>query len=101
MIAMMRNNPILQLPLARVMRPEIALPLQQVLQVYTVGNFLVAWRDPRGQRQIEQIFDTPAQARHAVSVCATWLGVPNDATLVPTQAWWINDDSPDGLADVT
>ena len=38
----MPRNPILDWPLTTVMRQEIALPLQHVLHVYTVGNFLAA-----------------------------------------------------------
>jgi hypothetical protein len=71
---MTESNPILDVPLTTVLRPEIALSLQQVLRVYTVGNLIDAWQDPRDQRRIEQLFDSPDQARHAVSVCATWLG---------------------------
>jgi hypothetical protein len=46
----MAKNPILSLPLNQIMREEIALPLQQVLQIYTVGNFLSAWRNPKTQK---------------------------------------------------
>ena len=71
---MIERNPILDVPLSDVLKPEIALCLQQVLRVYTVGNLLELWQDPRDQRRIEQLFDAPDQARHAVSVCAAWLG---------------------------
>jgi hypothetical protein len=71
---MLENNPILDVPLTNVLKPEIALSLQQVLRVYTVGNLIDAWQDPRDQRRIEQLFETPDQARHAVTVCANWLG---------------------------
>ena len=64
----MTRNPILGLPLHEVMRSDIALPLQQVLKVYTVGNFLSAWRNPKSQKSIEQCFETPQQARHAAGV---------------------------------
>lgn len=77
------------------MRPEIALPLQHVLQIHTVGAFLSAWRNPRNHKSIEQVFDSPQQARHAVVVCASWLGLygPNTAAAsVPD--WWVQDDSP-------
>jgi hypothetical protein len=90
---MMNKNPILDVPLTQVLRAEIALPLQQVLHLYTVGNFLRAWKSPKTQRSIEQLFDTPSQARHAAQVCATWLGV----TIVPTHqavsAWWRHDEA--------
>ena len=87
----MPRNPILDWPLTTVMRSEIALPLQQVLHVYTVGNFLAAWRDPDNHRRIEDVFDTPQQARHAIAVCAAWLGVQSLATQPSVSPWWIGD----------
>ena len=54
----MSKNPVLDLPIGHVMRHEIALPLQHVLKIYTVGNFLNAWRSPKHQRNVEQVFDT-------------------------------------------
>lgn len=73
------------------MRPEIALPLQHVMKIYTVGNFLSAWRSPHQQKNIERIFDSPEQARHAVSICAAWLGVRTPAAPNPVPAWWSHD----------
>jgi hypothetical protein len=87
----MSKNPVLDLPLSEVMRPQIALPLQHVLKLYTVGNFLSAWRSPKGQRNIEQLFDSPQQARHAAAVCAAWLGVRTPAAPTPIPAWWAVD----------
>jgi hypothetical protein len=87
----MLKNPVLEIPIDRVIRPEIALPLQHVLQIYTVGNFLNAWRSPRHQKQIEQVFDSPQQARHAVATCAAWLGVKTPAAPNPVPAWWSHD----------
>jgi hypothetical protein len=92
----MTKNPVLDLSLRDVLRPEIALSLQHVLQLYTVGNFLRAWKSPRSQRSIEQIFDTPEQARHAAQVCATWLGVPVVPTPQQIPAWWRGDEQSDG-----
>jgi hypothetical protein len=92
------DHPILNLPLSEVMRPQIALTLQHMLQIYTVGSFLNAWRNPRYQKSIEQVFDTPQQARHAVAVCATWLGVPSDIAHAVAGAWWSGDDRPFGDA---
>jgi hypothetical protein len=88
----MSRNPVLDLPLSQVMRFEIALTLQHVMNVYTVNNLLIAWRSPKNQRSIEQIFDTPQQARHAVAICAAWLGIetPASASIVP--AWWPRDN---------
>jgi hypothetical protein len=88
----MAKNPVLEIPLHEVMRPEIALPLQHVLQLYTVGSFLSAWRNPKNHRSIEQVFDTPQQARHAVAVCAAWLGVQQGAAAKPVPGWWVKDE---------
>ena len=88
----MARNPILDLPIKQVMRDEIALSLQHVLQIYTVGNFLNAWRSPRNQKSIEQIFDSPQQARHAAATCAAWLGVRSRAsTSDMITEWWPRD----------
>ena len=84
----MNNNPILDLSLEQVLRPEIAMPLQQVLRLYTVGNLLKAWGSPKSQRSIEQVFDSPQQARHAVAVCTAWLGFETPAICNPVAAWW-------------
>ena len=87
------KNPVLTLPLNEIMRSEIALPLQQMLQLYTVGNFLSAWRSPKTQKSIEQVFDSPQQARHAAATCAAWLGLatpPHNADQV--RAWWRKDE---------
>jgi hypothetical protein len=84
----MSRNPILKLPLNEVMRSEIALPLQHILQLYTVGSLLNAWRNPRNHHSIEQVFDSPQQARHAISVCAGWLGVRTPVPPDPISGWW-------------
>jgi hypothetical protein len=85
------KNPILELPLTAVMRPEIALTLQHVLRIYTVGSFLDAWRNPKSQRSIEQVFESPSQARHAVATCATWLGVQTEGALLGVAGWWVDE----------
>jgi len=90
----MSKNPVLDLPIGQVMRPEIALPLQHVLKIYTVGNFLNAWRSPKHQKHIEQLFDTPQQARHAAATCAGWLGVRTPVAPNPVPAWWTHDAVP-------
>jgi len=94
----MTKNPILALPLNQVMRAEIALPLQQMLQLYTVGNFLSAWRNPKTQKFIEQVFESPEQARHAAATCAAWLGVASRPTTTIPSAWWLNDNDMLGAA---
>ena len=86
------KNPVLELPLSAVMRSEIALPLQHMLNVYTVGCFLKAWRSPRTQRSMEQLFDSPEQARHAAATCAAWLGIRTQATHEPVPAWWKHEE---------
>ena len=86
------KNPILSLPLTAVMREEIALPLQ-VMQIYTVGGFLKAWRSPKNHKMIEQLFDSPAQARHAAATCAGWLGVRTRAEHQAVGGWW-KDEAP-------
>ncbi len=89
----MNKNSILAVPLTEVLRAEIALPLQQVLRIYTVGGFLSAWKNPHNHHSIEQVFDTPQQAHHAVSVCAAWLGVRSAPALGATVAtWWTPDE---------
>jgi hypothetical protein len=89
----MAKNPVLDVPLSEVMRSEFALPLQQMLQLYTVGNFLGAWRNPKTQKGIEQVFDTPQQARHAAATCAAWLGLATPPhNIQHVQAWWRKDE---------
>ena len=88
----MSKNAVVDLALSEVMRPEIALSLQHVLKIYTVGNLLNAWRSPRSQRSIEQIFDSPDQARHALAVLAAWLGVQTRATHDLPAAWWPHEE---------
>ncbi len=70
------------------------MPLQQMMQIYTVGHFLSAWRNPRHQKRIEQVFDSPDQARHAVSVCSAWLGAPHVPMVLPDGEWWHADAKP-------
>ena len=90
----MMSNPILNVPLSQVMRSEIALPLQHIMQIYTVGQFVRAWRSPRNQKSLEQIFDTPEQAHHAAAVCQSWAGIANHATIATPTAWWTCDEAP-------
>jgi hypothetical protein len=88
----MSRNPILDVPLTSVMRLQIALPLQQVLHLQTIGSLLKAWRNPKNQKSIEQVFDSPEQARHAIAVCATWLGVQCAPAAGDVAPWWQHDD---------
>ena len=89
---LMPRNPVLDLPLTAVMRTEIALPLQQILQINTVGALLCAWRSPGNHESIEDLFDSPQQARNAVAVCATWLGVRMLPAVAPVGGWWRADE---------
>lgn len=91
----MRRQAILNLPLCAVLRQEIALPLQ-VLDVFTIGQFLGAWQEPGLREQVSAMFDSPQQARHAVAVCANWLGgrhAPVMRAGLPAfgQPWWRDD----------
>ncbi len=87
------GNAILNLPLNQVVLPHIALPLQQLFNVWTVGGLLKGWTEPQQRRRIEQIFDTPAQARHAVATCAAWAGAKSAflTMQMPKGNWWQND----------
>jgi hypothetical protein len=89
----MSCNPVLDVPLSSVIRLEIALPLQHILKLYTVGSLLKAWRNPKNHRSIEGVFDSPEQARHAVAVCANWLGITTQAHHEPVPAWWPSEDA--------
>ena len=89
----MSRNPILDVPLIDVMRPEIALPLQQMMHLFTVGQFLRAWAAPKNHQRIERVFDSPEQAHHAATVCAAWLGCKSSFTppAEPVVGWWSED----------
>ncbi len=88
----MTRNAILDLPLTSVIRSDIALPLQHVLHIHTVGSLLNAWRSLKNHRSIEQLFDSPQQARNAVAVCATWLGVSMKPLPTAETGWWRSDE---------
>jgi hypothetical protein len=88
----MSKNPVLDVPLSSVIRPDIALPLEQIMKIGTVGSLLRAWRSPKNQRSIEQLFDSPEQARHALQVCAAWLGIEIQASHTIVPAWWSRDE---------
>ena len=99
----LRRDAILNLPLNAVLRTEIALPLQ-LLGVYTIGQFLTNWRDPAAQDELSALFDSPQQARHAVAVCANWLGgrfAPVMQADFVQQPWWRNDERAARIAATT
>jgi hypothetical protein len=89
----MSKNPVLDVPLSSVIRHDIALPLQYVLQLYTVGSLLKAWRNPRNHRRIEEVFDSAEQARHAIATCANWIGIQTMAHHVVVPAWWTGTEA--------
>ena len=70
-----KRSVILNLPLSCVIKSQYALPLQHVLRLYTVGNLLGAWRYPKVQKRIEDVFDSPEQAHHAIATCACVAGI--------------------------
>lgn len=86
----MWKNAILGLPITDIIREDIALPLHHVFQIYTVGSFLQAWANPSFQREIEELFDSPDQARHAAATCAGWIGAKVSLSLRPERelGWW-------------
>jgi hypothetical protein len=88
-----RKQAIFDLPLEAVLRPEIALPLQ-LLNVFTIGQFLCAWHDPNLQQDMTAMFDSPQQARHAVAVCANWLGGRSAPIMHSawSEPWWHRDE---------
>ena len=67
------------------------MPLQYLLQIYTVGSLLKAWQNERNHSFIERLFDSPEQAHHAVATCAAWLGVRTQVTHEPVAAWWVGE----------
>ena len=86
------GHPILDLPLTSVILSKYALQLQHVLKLYTVGNLLGAWRDRDSQQSIEEVFDTPEQAHHAVATCAAWLGFHTVAAPGRVPDWWQHEE---------
>ncbi|MDP9174944.1 MAG: hypothetical protein M3O30_13930 [Planctomycetota bacterium] len=94
----MGKRAVLDLPLTAVMRWEIAVSLQQVLHLYTVGNFLRAWGNPKNHKNIERVFDSPEQAQHAAATCATWLGVRTAVVNNPDVCWWWPTEEPPAIS---
>lgn len=84
----MINRAIIMLPLAEVFQAELASRLQHLLRLQTVGSLLLAWRNPYGRKEIERLFDSPQQARHALATCAAWLGVAKPPPPEAIPSWW-------------
>ena len=57
-------------------------------------RLLCAWRIPDNQESIEGLFDSPQQARNAIAVCATWLGIRMAPAVAPVMGWWRADEGP-------
>lgn len=89
----MMRNPNLDMPLTMVVKREIALVLQRVLDIYTVGGLLEEWRTPRGQHRVEELFDTPEQARQAIAVCASWVGGQTTLRTGVVPQWWVAEEA--------
>ena len=90
----MDRNPNLDMPLTMVMRKEIALSLHRVAGVYTVGGLLERWAARgRGQREIEELFDSAEQARQAVAVCASWGGGQTTLKMGAVATWWAAEEA--------
>ena len=51
----------------------------------------LALRSPRNQKSIEQLFDSPQQARHAIATFAAWLEHRFHALHKPVAEWWPRD----------
>lgn len=86
------NHPVLDVSLADVLRPDIALPLQQLMRIYTVGSFLRAWENPIAQPQIQHLFDSAEHAHSAIALCATWAGWASAALPAGSAAGWMRAD---------
>lgn len=93
------NDPsaVLRMPLRQFMRADIALQLEHLYAIHSVGGFLNAWRRPDLQPRIELAFETTGQARQAAAVCLAWLGQPAMFVPSPVPAWW-HDDSGGSVA---
>jgi hypothetical protein len=69
-VCSMARNAVLDLPLSQVCASEIALTLKHVLNIYTVGGLLRAWRSPRKPQEHRTGVDTPHRRVTPYAVCA-------------------------------
>jgi hypothetical protein len=90
----MFTNSIILLPLSEVLRTDIARPLKHILHLHSVGSLVAAWHEGGNRASIEHFFDSPAQARHAVTTCAAWLGIAEPPAVTPVGTWWRVDGVP-------
>ena len=86
------KHPVLDVPLADVLRPEIALSLGHLMKIYTVGSFLRAWGNPAAQVSIQHLFDTAEHAHQAATLCSTWAGWGFAALPAEHAAAWMRAD---------
>jgi len=87
----MAKNPVLDLPLGEIMRSEIALRLQHVLHLYTVGNFLSAWRNPRTTRASSRCSIPRNRPTTPSPSGAAWLGINVSVSNDPAGLVWPTD----------
>ena len=86
----MQRNQILDLPLSHVMGEEIALTLQDVLKIYTVGNFSTPAKPPQPAEH-RAGFRHPAASAPRAGRLRRWLGVQTVAAPNPVRASWSAD----------
>lgn len=86
------HHPVLDVSLMDVLRPDIALPMQHLLKIYTVGSFLRAWENPAAQSRIQHLFDSAEHAHSAATLCATWAGWANAALPADATRTWMRAD---------
>jgi hypothetical protein len=79
---------ILWVPLASILRADIANTLRYLLHLTTIGEVLTVWSSLAGRRAIERSFDSPAQAAHAVATWAVWLNPMLPAPAPVASPWW-------------
>jgi len=95
----MRNGkpPVFNVLLSEWMSEELWMSLI-ALNIHTVGQLLFVWRrSPADRNNIEQLFDSPAQAHQAIRDCAGIIGLSTwilPAELMPTPWYRQNDTYP-------
>lgn len=84
----MTGNAVVNLPLESVIRTDIAVPLRRVLGIYTVGDLILAWNNPRSRGRVARLFDSAVQAQHAAATCASWINPHQVPPTVADGSWW-------------
>ncbi len=90
----MFTNSIIMMPLSEVLRSDIALSLRYTMHIHTVGSLVAVWNNRQSRVHVEHLFDSPEQARHAVTTCAAWMGIGEAPTSVAVSSWWRSDALP-------